>query len=437
MTTRILRRAGQRIPEVWTRPSTTARTALLVAASLAGATVASGAGPAAPAQAVMATPNFSYTASAYGTSASVGTTVKSGASAPVTIGCTSNGNLHRVNTTAGVDLGALGRTGAVSATADTHASPVRSAASATTASVNLLGGLVRATAVKAASSTSRTSTGTSSSASGTTLTGLVVAGRTVSASTAPNTRISLAGFGYLVVNEQIRATGRLTVNALRVHVTTTNLLGIQTGTDLTVSQAVSGLSGPVAGVLAGYAFGTRARTGTVFDSGPSFVAFMPCQGTGGALRTNTGAGTTIRDSTTPAMRTGTITNTVRGSISATTASGGTTASVQSADLLRGLVKASAIKADARASRSAGTYSVSDTGSGFGTLTVLGHPEIKASVAPNTRVDIAGVGTLYLHRVVKSATGVRVTMIQLVLTSSVNGLAAGTDIRVAQSYAQIA
>lgn len=46
--------------------------------------------------------------------------------------------------------------------------------------------------------------------------------------------------------------------------------------------------------------------------------------------------------------------------------------------------------------------------------------------------MAGIGTLYLHRVIKTNNTVSVIMIQLILSSPVNGLAAGTDIRVANA-----
>ena len=376
------------------------------------------------------TPRYSYTGSAFGTYVTVGSLVKSGPSARVTLGCTANGNLHFTNNIAGVNLAPVATTGAVSTTADTYSSPVRSRTSANTAQVNLLNGLVRATAVKAVSSTTKTSTGWSVSASGTTLTGLVVAGSSISASTPPNTRKNIAGFGYVIINEQVKRTNGLTVNALHLVITSSNKLGIAVGTNVVVSQAVSGLSGPVAGVLSGYAYGSQVDVGTVATSGASFVAFLPCLGTGGAVRTNTGAGVTLGT----ALKTGTITNTVKGTLTASSATGETTSTVQSVDLLNGLVKASVIKAGARSYTSGSTFAYSDLGSSFGSLTVAGHPEIGPKVAPNTRVDLPGIGTLYLHRVVKSSRSVTVIMIQLVLSHPTNGLPAGANIRVAVAKA---
>ncbi|MBA3529066.1 MAG: hypothetical protein H0T91_07140 [Propionibacteriaceae bacterium] len=399
------------------------RTALLVGVSVVLATAA----PAFSSTASAATTEkFAYTGSAYGTWAAVGSVVKSGPSAPLTFGCTTDGNLHRTNTIAGVNLAPLLTTGTVSTTADTYASPVKSSTSASTAQVNLLGGLVKASVVKAASSTTRTATGYALSSSGTTLTSLVVGGVPVRADAAPNTRIDLAGVGYVVVNEQVRSTNGLKVSGLHVFVNTVNALGFPVNTNLVVSQAISGLSAPVIGVMSGYSYGTKVNVGTLVTSGSSFTAYLPCLGTGGVLRTNTGAGINIGT----ALNTGTIANTAKGTVSATAINAETTSTVQGANLLNGLVKATVIKADARGSKTGTTYSFSDTGSSFGSLTVAGHPEITAKVAPNTTVAIQGVGTLYLHRVIRTNGAVTVRMIELVITSPVNGLAVGTNIQVA-------
>ncbi|CAA9373635.1 MAG: hypothetical protein AVDCRST_MAG75-324 [uncultured Propionibacteriaceae bacterium] len=398
------------------------RAAMVAVASIALATAVPALGGTATAA---TTPHFSYTGSAYGTWAKVGSTVRSGPSAYLTFGCTTNGNLHKTNTSAGLSLAPLGKTGTVSTTGDTYASPVKSRTTAATAQVNLLNGLVKATAVKAASSTTRTSTGYSLSSSGTTLTGLVVAGKAVSANTAPNTRINLAGFGYVIVNEQIRTSNGLTVNGLNLFVTVTNSLGVPVGSRVAVSQAVSALTGPVAGVLGGYAYGTTATVGTVAKSDASFPKYMPCLGTGNVVRTNTGAGVAIGT----AVSTGTITNTAQGSISATSATGKLTSTVQSANVINGLVKATAIKASARSTSNGSTYSHTSSGSGFGTLSVTGHPTIGVSVAPNTKVELKGVGTLYLHRVIRTTRTVEVRMMELVITTPVNGLAVGTNIKI--------
>jgi len=382
-------------------------------------------------EAKAATLKTSYGGYAYGTTMSVKGVVRSGNSAPVTLGCTTNGNLHYRNNTAAVNLAGVGRTGSVTTSADTYASPIKSRTSATTNGVNLLGGRITATAVRAVSATTRSGTTFSVSPSGTTLTGLKVNGRAISASTAPNTRINLAGIGYLVVNEQVkRSYYGLSVTALRLVVNTRNALGVPVGTSVIVSHATSSLSNPVAGVVGGYGYGTQARSGKTFDSGPSFVIFMPCHGTAGAVRTNTGAGVTV-----PGVRSGTTTNTVQGRVASTSVTARATSTVETANVLDGVVTASLIKSVSNGSSNGTTRTFTDTGSSFGTLKVRGS-NIGPSVAPGETVAVPGVGTVSLKKVTKTSTAISVVMIEVTLSQQVNGLAPGTIIRVGVSKVQI-
>lgn len=379
----------------------------------------------APSAEAAAPANFSYSGSAFGTSVFVGSTYRSGPSAYLVLGCTSNGNLHKTNSTTALNLPSVGRTGAVSTTADTYPSPVRARTSASTASPNLLGGRVQASTIKAASHTSRSGTGYTLSSSGTTLSGLVVNGRPVSASTAPNTRISLPGFGYVIVNEQIRRTNGLTVNGLHVVVNTQNSLGVAVGTNVIVSQAVSALTGPVVGVVNGYAYGTKASAGTTVTSDSSFPSYVPCLGSRGVFRVNTGSGINV-----DGLTSDTITNSARGTVNTTIANAETIATVQTVDLLDGLVTATAVKARARAATTGTTRTFSAIGSEFTDLRVAGRPDIDDDVAQNTTVELPGVGTLYLRRVSLNGASVTVQMIELRVTSPTNGVPAGTTLRVA-------
>lgn len=384
-----------------------------------------------PASAATAAPAlYNHQGYAYGTSVKVGSVVKSGPSAPVALGCTVGTGLHRSNTTAGVDLSPLLRTGTVGTTADTGSSPTSSRTSARTQGARLLGGLVYGSVIKAVSTTTAGGSGLAVSGAGTNFTGLTVAGTPVATKAAPNTKIKLPGVGYLILNEQSRTVtataASLTVNALHLVVTTRNTLGAKVGTNLVVSHAVSGLDGPVAGILTGAAYSTRAQVAKTVKSGPSFRVMMPCLGTGGNVRSNTGAGITLRG----LARTGTIRNTVQGTVTASTARGETTATVQNANVLAGIVTASLVKADATVVKTSSGITRSGNGSTFGTLKVKGHPGITGNVGPNTTVKLAGIGTLYLHRVITTPHGIEVRMIELQVTNPNAGPAVGTDLRIA-------
>lgn len=410
--------------------------ALLFSALTAiGATVAQATpAPTAPAA------HFAYLGTAYGTTVNVGNVVTSGRSALVTLGCTDVAGINMTNTAGDLDLAPLLSSGTVATSVQTFASPVRTRTKATTQNVKLLStvasaaGLVHADTVRAESTTTYTGSGFTTSSGGTNFLHLVVAGVPITATPAPNTRIDLPGFGYVILNEQSRTitatSASLTVNAIHVYVTTANPLGIAPNTNVVISHADSGLGGPVAGTLDGIAYGSNATVGTVVTAGRSFPAYMGCLGTHGHLRTNTGAGVTVPN----LFTTGTITDTAQGTVNASSATGEMTSTVNSANVLTGLVNATVVKADAHASTNGSTFTFNDAGSTFATLSVTGFPAINADVPRNTRITIPNVGTLYLHRVIHTANSIEIRMIELVLTHAVNGLPIGTDVRVAVAEA---
>jgi hypothetical protein len=60
------------------------------------------------------------------------------------------------------------------------------------------------------------------------------------------------------------------------------------------------------------------------------------------------------------------------------------------------------------------------------------------VAPNTKVTLAGLGTLWLHRRIETKNKITVIMVQLVVTVAGNpqGLKPGTTINVAYAQASV-
>jgi hypothetical protein len=375
-----------------------------------------------------------FQASAYGTEVNVGSTVESGRSALSILGCVSQTGLANTNTAASVSLPPVLTSGTIDtrAASETTGTGAAATGSSVVQAVSLLGGLVSATALTSVSTTSRnTTTGVFSvSATGTTFAGLRVAGVPVTGTPAPNTRIGLPGVGYVVLNEQDSRAGAasasLTVTAIHVVVTVTTPLAVA-GTQLVVSSASSSLGGPVAGLLSGLAYGASAHVGSTIVAGELFPQPLACLGTGGTARTNAAASVTIPG----ILGTGTVTDTAEGIADATTVSGEVTSTVQNLDLLSGLVTATVIKAGATASGNPPT--LGDDSSFLG-LSVAGHPEIGDNVPANTRVSLAGIGTLWLHRVIQAAGGTEVIMVQLVVTAPGNplGLTTGTVVNVASA-----
>jgi hypothetical protein len=378
-----------------------------------------------------------FMASAYGTLVKVGTTVQSGRSAASTLGCTSSAGVTHSNTAASVNTAVL-TTGTIDTSASSEATStgVASTASSTIQNVNALGGLVTATAVESVSTTSRDDkTGTfSTSAAGTQFLGLTVAGVPVSATPPPNTKIPLPGVGYVELNQQTAhvssAKASLRVIGLHIVVTLSTPLA-PVGTDIKVGFASSGLGGPVAGLLDGLAYGTRANVASTVIAGESFPESLSCLGTSGATRTNTGAGVTI-----PGILTsGTVADTVEGTAGHKNASATVTSTIEGLNLGNGLVTATAIKADVTAAGNPPAYT---DNSAFLGLSVQGFPGISDNVPPNTKLNLAGIGTLWLHRQFKFSHEIVVIMVQLIVTAPGNplGLAMGTTVNVGYARAGV-
>jgi hypothetical protein len=108
---------------------------------------------------------------------------------------------------------------------------------ATLGNVSILGGLITADGVVAVA----TSTLGNSNADGSSLANLVVNGVEIS-DPAPNTRVDLAGVGYVVLNEQIATDAGLTVNMIHVVLQQATLTGLVTTGDIVVGSATSGVN---------------------------------------------------------------------------------------------------------------------------------------------------------------------------------------------------
>lgn len=374
-----------------------------------------------------------YQGSAYGTEVNLNSTVESGRSAYVVLGCVAQAGVTHTNTVASVS-GPEITTGTIDTSAASQATStgVASASTSTVQGANLLGGLVIATTVASASTTSRdNSTGAYGvSSAGTQFVGLDVAGVPVSGTPPPNTKMTLPGVGYVVLNQQTSHVGAhsatLTVIGIHVVVTLSTPLA-PVGTQIVVSDATSSLGGPVRGLLNGVGYGASAYVGGNVIAGEEFPQPMPCLGTHGNTLTNSGAGTGIPG----VLTTGTVTDTANGTANGKRVAGEVTATVQGVNLAAGVVTATAVEADVTAAGNPPTFGDK---SSFVNLSVAGAPGIGDNVPPNTKVPLSGIGTLWLHKVVKTATSIRVIMIQLDVTVPSNplGLTPGTVVNVASA-----
>jgi hypothetical protein len=381
---------------------------------------------------------ITYEGTAYGTSVFVGSTVVLGQTAPSTLGGVCGTPQQPVmvsGNSAGVSLPPIISGGATNTTANSALNIAQ--AESDVVGVNLLAGLISAQELKAMTTTTLDSSGVLHvSSAGTNFNNLVVLGHLYNGTVAPNTRITLPLLGYVVLNEQTSNVGTssasLSINMLHVHVTGFNLLGIQIGTEIIVSNAVSGIVNVFSpAIITGGSFATQV-TGQPLTSAATAPEALPCLGTHGQILTNTLAGLHL----TSILVSGTVTDTVESNLTALTSSGNTTSTVENLNLLSGLVSASLIKAQTSTYVNVSSpYRITGSGQFIG-LSVAGHPEIGDNVPQNTQVPLAGLGTLYLYRVINnfpSPHSVEVRMIELVVTqTNLLGLPIGLDVIVSDA-----
>lgn len=384
----------------------------------------------------------SYIGTAYGTYAFVGNSLLVGQTAPVTLGGTCGTSQQPLNvpaSAAGVNLPPLVTGGAVNT--DVSSSPQTAQASANTAAISLLGGLITAQAINAVSTTTMQSNGTFQvSAAGSTFNNLSILGQVYNGSVPANTRVNLPLIGYIVLNEQTSnittAMAKMTVNMLHIHITVLNVLGLQVGTEIVVSNATSGMVNVFApAILNGGAFGTEVL-GQPLSSAPTAPVILPCIGTNGSLVTATLASLSLPS----ILTTGALANSGESNINENESTGRTISRVAGVNLLNGLVTVNAMTAQVNTAvdNLVQVFSVgTDT---FVGISVAGHPEITDNVPYNTSVSLAGLGTLYLKRVLRSTppiNAVEVRSLELVvLENNTYSLPIGLDVIVGDAYINV-
>jgi hypothetical protein len=180
---------------------------------------------------------------AYGTQvlASVGSDVKGQVGKTATVGVppgSSGGRLAR-NTTATVKVPGVINFGAVTSTSQSFAEPGYADVTTTNeiAGLNLFSGLITADSMKVVA-TSKKQNGVLTRSMTLTFVNLVVAGNPINVNVAPNTTITVAGLGKVVINDQIK-----TFNANRIRGIYIKLLepngGLETGAEVEVAVAAS------------------------------------------------------------------------------------------------------------------------------------------------------------------------------------------------------
>jgi hypothetical protein len=105
-------------------------------------------------------------------------------------------------------------------------------------------------------------------------------------------------------------------------------------------------------------------------------------------------------------------------------------------LLGGLITADLIRATDRGSKEGKTRAFTDAGSTFVNLVVAGRP-IGKETGRNKAIELPGIGTLWLHRVIRRSSSIEVRMIELeVKEENPFGLKPGSKLQVAVARAVV-
>lgn len=414
---------------------------------LVGALTVVVAGPLAPAQAVVpsitpAQVSTGFSGSAYGSYIfNSDKSLTSGPTANSSISCTGMTGLTSTNTGGAINIASVGTVGAATTSVKTllSATGKRFEGQSSTDGVNLLGGLITAGSVTSESSAEKSTTGAFTGANKTTIAALKVLGVPLGTNPAPNTVIDLklplqGSLGKITLNGQdkrlVNGTYQVSTTALRVEILKAGLAGLKVGTDIRVGVSTTTLTPPQAGYLSGTGFGTKSLVASgLISSGPTALAYARC--TGGSNLANAAGTTIVGLGTTGATSTNTV-GVLTPELKSTV-----TNSVAALNVLNGLVQADSIKAETTASRAiaGGTITLKDTSS-FVNLRIAGLPAINASVAPNTVVQVPGLGQVTLHKVNKLSTAIYVTMIEIVLNQAQGTLPTGSKIQIGYSSSAI-
>jgi hypothetical protein len=395
---------------------------------------------AAPANAVQAHPHktapYFYIGHAGGTQVqALGTTIRSDLTAASGVeGFTFPA--HDDNRAAGVNVGSgLVKVGAVTTWADAVpvANGTRAITGARTADLSLLGGLIKADAVETVTTATKTPDGVSSSSS-TKFIGLTIAGQEYPVNLPKDFTITIPGIAAIVANSSTAYTlaGGTYITGFGLYVgllkpfknvpaTATVLLN---PTQSIVVPAPPPAAPQIGGV--GYSSMIKANVGPALDvdAGPSAFISTPPAGTEGETIQNATAEVTVPNVLhVAAAKSWTTGKSVpgHGKVKVNNELAGL-------NVLNGLITADVISAGVVVKKKRSNKVTTRLGSQLLNLTVAGNA-IPGDVAPNTQLDLAGVGTLVINEQVKESWGGYVRALHLTLTTAQYGLPVGAEIEV--------
>jgi hypothetical protein len=408
------------------RTSIAATTLATLAVSLMGLPANAGSG------------TFQYAAYSGGTLVrALGTTISSDLTAQSSIA----GNIvprSDSNRVASVHAGDLADTGVVETSVKAEnfgINGVKTTAYARTLGVNLLGGLIKADAVE-----------TTTVVSGTPLTGLTseavtkyvnlrIVGVELPVNIPKNYKVSIPGVATIVINASYSQTadgGILTHTGYGLGIWLLNpYKGAPTGSTIILNPSFAGMSPPVPvdqPTVGGYAYGTQVllSVGSDVDGqvGKTASVAAPPNSSGGRTVTNTTATVKVPG----VLNLGAVTSTTRSFAEPGYADVTNTNEIAGVNLFNGLITADALKVVSTSKKENGvlTRSMKLT---FVNLVVAGQP-IDINVAPNTTINVAGLGKVVINDQIKTFNANRIRGIYIKLLEPKGGLETGAEVEVA-------
>jgi hypothetical protein len=293
---------------------------------------------------------------------------------------------------------------------------------------SLLDGRITANLITAVAKTNASTTGMHSNAKQSRFGGLEVLGTPLN-DVAPNTTRAIPGFGHVVLREVQRSgdgvhRSAIAVNMIHLFITRQNSMNIPVGSEIVVGHAQSSYRSREAKTLfSGYAFATSGRSSSDQANnrmGRSAATYLGCTGENGASASNE----INRSSAAEGLRAGSGVTSVRGATVGNLSTTVAKSTVENVSLLGGMVAADKVQGVARSTWDHSTNSGSNdfNGSKLVGLRINGTA-INRDVAPNTRMNLPGVGYVLLnHHVGRSSAdgaSAKVAMIEVHVTVAGN------------------
>ncbi|WP_205471798.1 choice-of-anchor P family protein [Nocardioides sp. SYSU D00038] len=309
-----------------------------------------------------------------------------------------------------------------------------------TADVSLLGGLIRADAVETVTVATKTPLLNNFSAN-TQFVGLTIAGKKYAVNVAKNTTITIPGVATVILNGSVQRTVEGTVYSYGFGLFVQLLKpfkNVPAAATIVLGPTASGVAeAPIAGaaVLGGQGFSSSVTVegGKLFslESGPSASIATPPAGTNGR---------TIQNATAEVNLPGILhLEAIKSTTSGTTVPGAADVMVSNKltglNVLNGLITASAITTTSTTSRRGDGPRKMTNSTQFLNLKVAGI-KLPVNVAPNTKIEVAGLGTVWINKQVTNALGGGVYGVQVILSTARAGLPVGANITLGAAISYI-